>query len=103
MKFIKGARTWRSILGTQTLFWPLTPPPPPPVYYQPATKQRPGPIPSETQISCPMLVACLVDNQPTHAPVGGAPPPKANKDVHLGISTGMPTLAGPAQPPLSRC
>ena len=29
MKFIKGARTWRSILGTQTFFWPLTPPPPP--------------------------------------------------------------------------
>ena len=28
MKFIKGARTWRSILGTQTFFWPLTPPPP---------------------------------------------------------------------------
>ena len=26
MKFIKGARTWRSILGTQTFFWPLTPP-----------------------------------------------------------------------------
>ena len=25
MKFIKGARTWRSILGTQTFFWPLTP------------------------------------------------------------------------------
>ena len=43
MKFIKGARTWRSILGTQTFFLPLTPPPPPPVYYQPATKQRPGP------------------------------------------------------------
>ena len=32
MKFIKGARTWRSILGTQTFFWPLThPPTPPPV------------------------------------------------------------------------
>ena len=30
MKFIKGARTWRSILGTQTFFWPLTHPPPPP-------------------------------------------------------------------------
>ena len=29
MKFIKGARTWRSILGTQTFFWPLTDPPPP--------------------------------------------------------------------------
>ena len=28
MKFIKGARTWRSISGTQTFFWPLTPPPP---------------------------------------------------------------------------
>ena len=28
MKFIKGARTWRSILGVQTFFWPLTPPPP---------------------------------------------------------------------------
>ena len=27
MKFIKGARTWRSILGTQTFFWPLTHPP----------------------------------------------------------------------------
>ena len=38
MKFIKEARTWRSISGTQTFFWPLTPPPP--VYYQPATKQR---------------------------------------------------------------
>ena len=34
MKFIKGARTWRSILGTQTFFWPLTHPPthPPPGY-----------------------------------------------------------------------
>ena len=42
MKFIKEAQTWRSILGTQTFFWPLTPPPPP-VYYQPATKQRPDP------------------------------------------------------------
>ena len=29
MKFIKGARTWRSILGTQTFFWHLTHPPPP--------------------------------------------------------------------------
>ena len=29
MKFIKGARTWRSILGTQTFFWPLTHPPTP--------------------------------------------------------------------------
>ena len=29
MKFIKGARTWRSILGTHTFFWPLTHPPPP--------------------------------------------------------------------------
>ena len=29
MKFIKGARTWRSILGTQTFFWPLTHTPPP--------------------------------------------------------------------------
>ena len=28
MKFIKGARTWRSIFGRQTFFWPLTPPPP---------------------------------------------------------------------------
>ena len=25
MKFLKGAQTWRSILGTQTFFWPLTP------------------------------------------------------------------------------
>ena len=32
MKFIKGARTWRSILGTQTFFCPLTHPPPPPRY-----------------------------------------------------------------------
>ena len=48
MKFIKGARTWRSILGTQTVFWPLTHPPTPlpPVQYQPATKQRPGCSPS---------------------------------------------------------
>ena len=31
MNFVKGARNWRSILGTQTLFfWPLTPPLPPP-------------------------------------------------------------------------
>ena len=29
MKFIKGARTWRWILGTQTFFWPLTHPPTP--------------------------------------------------------------------------
>ena len=28
MKFIKGARNWRSSLGTQTFCWPLTPPPP---------------------------------------------------------------------------
>ena len=27
MKSIKGARTCRSILATQTFFWPLTPPP----------------------------------------------------------------------------
>ena len=33
MKSIKGAQTWRSILGTQTVFWPLTPPPP--ILYQP--------------------------------------------------------------------
>ena len=42
MKFIKGARTWRSILGTQTFFWPLThPPSPPPPRYsinQPLSK-----------------------------------------------------------------
>ena len=41
MKFIKGARTWRSILGTQTFFWPLTPPPTPPPRYsinQPLSK-----------------------------------------------------------------
>ena len=30
MKSIKGARTWRSVLATQTFSWPLTPPPPPP-------------------------------------------------------------------------
>ena len=28
MKFIEGSRNWRSILGTQLSFWPLTPPPP---------------------------------------------------------------------------
>ena len=28
MKFIEGVRNRRSILGTQTLFWPLNPPPP---------------------------------------------------------------------------
>ena len=42
MKFIEGARTWRSILGTQTFFWPLThPPTPPPPRYsinQPLSK-----------------------------------------------------------------
>ena len=41
MKFIKGARTWRSILGTQTFFWPLTHPPVPPPRYsinQPLSK-----------------------------------------------------------------
>ena len=41
MKFIKGARTWRSISGTQTFFWPLTHPPPPPPRYsinQPLSK-----------------------------------------------------------------
>ena len=41
MKFIKGARTWRSILGTQTFFWPLTHPTPPPPRYsinQPLSK-----------------------------------------------------------------
>ena len=27
MKFIKGAGVSRPVLGTQTLFWPLTPPP----------------------------------------------------------------------------
>ena len=26
LKFIKGARTWRSILGTEKFFWPLTHP-----------------------------------------------------------------------------
>ena len=36
MKFIKGARIWRSILHTN--FFPLTPPPP--VLYQPATKAK---------------------------------------------------------------
>ena len=29
MKFIKGARNWRSILGPQAFCWPLPPPPPP--------------------------------------------------------------------------
>ena len=38
MKFIKGARTWRSILGTQTFFWPLTPPPPRYSINQPLSK-----------------------------------------------------------------
>ena len=41
MKFIKGARTWRSILGTQTFFWPLTHPPTHPPWYsinQPLSK-----------------------------------------------------------------
>ena len=41
MKFIKGAGTWRLILGTQTFFWPLTPPTPPPPRYtinQPLSK-----------------------------------------------------------------
>ena len=32
MTFIKGARTWMSILGTQTFFWPLTHPPTHPRY-----------------------------------------------------------------------
>ena len=31
MKFLKGARNLRPILGTQKLFWPLTPPPAPPL------------------------------------------------------------------------
>ena len=38
MKFIKGARTWRSILGTQTFFWPLPPPPPRYSINQPLSK-----------------------------------------------------------------
>ena len=38
MKFIKGARTWRSILGTQTFFGPLTPPPPRYSINQPLSK-----------------------------------------------------------------
>ena len=45
MKFIKGAQTWRSILGTQTFFWPLNPPPPPPHRYsinQPSKGLRGG-------------------------------------------------------------
>ena len=45
MKFIKGARTWRSILGTQTFFWPLTHPPNPPPRYsinQPLSKGLAG-------------------------------------------------------------
>ena len=46
VKFIKGARTWRSISGTQ-LILASEPPPPRPlslprVSYQPATKPRPG-------------------------------------------------------------
>ena len=38
MKFIKEAQTWRSILGTQTFFWPLTPPPPRYTINQPLSK-----------------------------------------------------------------
>ena len=30
LKFTKGARIWRLILGTQTFFCPPPPPPPPP-------------------------------------------------------------------------
>ena len=44
--FVKEARTWRSSVGTQPCFWPLTPPSPPthpPASYQPPTQQRPGP------------------------------------------------------------
>ena len=33
MKCIKRARSWRPILGTQTVLWPLTPCPPPPPQY----------------------------------------------------------------------
>ena len=38
IKFIKGVRTRRSILGTQTCFWPLTPPPPKYSINQPLSK-----------------------------------------------------------------
>ena len=41
MKFIKGAQNWRSILGTQTFFWPQTPPNPR-VSVRVATKPWPG-------------------------------------------------------------
>ena len=52
MKFIKGARTWRSILGTQTFFWPLTHPPTPPPRYsinQPLSKGLGGALMSITK------------------------------------------------------
>ena len=38
MKFIKGARTWRSILGTQTFFLASDPPPPRYSINQPLSK-----------------------------------------------------------------
>ena len=53
MKFIKGARTWRSILGTQTFFWPLTHPPTPPPRYsinQPLSKGLPPSPESNTEV-----------------------------------------------------
>ena len=39
MKFIKGAREWKAVSGTQTFLWPQTPRPP--VQFRPATKQSP--------------------------------------------------------------
>ena len=68
MKFIKGARTWRSILGTQTFFWPLSPPPPRYSINRPLSKGLRGvtpPPPLLLRWSPGLLRPC---NPPIHRP-----------------------------------
>ena len=57
-KFMKGARKWRSNLGTQTVL--ASAPPPPPVYVTVATKPWPAGcwlLPVAGTIACPALTA----------------------------------------------
>ena len=66
MKFIKGARNWRSIVGTQKMFWPLTPHPqaadPPPQTGGTHLKQRSAPAPRFLLL----LRICKPPPPPTH-------------------------------------
>ena len=79
MKFIKGARIWRSVFGRQTFFWPLRPPSPR-VQVLVAAKPWPGRkvgtwglaahgwrfgIPQEKKRGGCVLCVCVGDNFPT--------------------------------------